>query len=239
VRVGAARCAPRDNQFRKRTRRDAVARDTLALVGVLLALVVVNLAGARTTGVAAVDAANPAELVDSVAHTLLTAIDAHRDEYRSDPTELDSLVRRVVLPHFDTKLAAQLVLARHWDDADLEQRRRFIDAFYHSVLHNYGAELVDFNLDRLRVLPYRGNPGANYATVNTWVRRRNGEQVEVDYSLHRTGQGWKVYDVTISGVSYLLSFRDDFGEEIEQKGLNELISRLEGEYEHVTPTKND
>jgi phospholipid transport system substrate-binding protein len=217
------------------TTRDGKARDTPALVGMLLTLVVVNLAGARTAGVAAGDTGNPAEFVDSVAHTLLTAIDARRDEYRRDPAELDSLVLRVLLPHFDTKLAARLVLARHWHDASLEQRRRFTDAFYHSVLHNYGAELVDFNLDRLRVLPYRGDPAATYATVSTLVGRRNGEQVQVDYSLHRTGQGWKVYDVTISGISYLLSFRDDFGEEIEQKGLNELISRLEGEYEHVTP----
>jgi phospholipid transport system substrate-binding protein len=218
--------------------RDGIARGTSALVGALLALVVVNVTRAGS-GAAARDGGDPAALVASVARTLLTAIDARRDEYRSDPAELDSLVLQVLLPHFDTKLAARLVLGRHWDDASLEQRRRFTDAFYHSVFHNFGAELVDFALDRLRVLPYRGDPAATYATVNTLVRRRDGEQVHVDYSLHRTKGGWKVYDVTVSGVSYLLSFRDNFGEEIEQKGLNELISRLEGQEEHLTPAKSD
>ena len=61
----------------------------------------------------------------------------------------------------------------------------------------------------------------------------------MDYSLHRTRRGWKVYDVTVSGIGYLLSFRNDFGEEIEQKGVNELISRLEGQDEHLAPAKSD
>ena len=217
--------------------RSGGARGAPALVGALLALLVVNIAGGRTAGVPAVDTGNPAELIDSVAHTLLTDIDVNRDQYRTGSVKLDKLVRQVLLPHFDSELAARLVLARHWGDASIEQRRRFIDAFYRSVLHNYGAELVDFNLDRLQVLPYRGDPEATYSTVHTLVHRSNGELVHVDYSLHRTGHDWKVYDVTIAGISYLLSFRDDFGEEIEQKGLNDLISRLESGYGRVTAAK--
>lgn len=217
--------------------RSGGARGAPALVGALLALVVVSVADARTAAVPAGDTGNPAELIDSVARTLLTDIAAHRDQYRTDSAKLDNLVGRVLLPHFDSKLAARLVLARHWDDASMEQRRRFIDAFRQLVVHNFGAELVDFNLDRLQVLPYRGDPAATNSTVNTLVRRRNGEQIRVKYSLQRAGQGWKVYDVTIAGISYLLSFRDDFREEIEQKGLDELISRLESEYGLVTAAK--
>jgi phospholipid transport system substrate-binding protein len=180
--------------------------------------------------VSAVDTDNPADVITSVARSLLTDIATHRDQYRADSAKLDNLVRAVVLPHFDSTLAARLVLAHHWDDASVEQRRRFIDAFYHFLLNNFGADLVDFSLGRLQVLPYRGDPDATYAEVRTLVRRRNGDLVHVDYSLHRSKQGWKVYDIAFQGISYLTSFRGDFAEEIEQKGLDELISRLQSEY---------
>ncbi len=173
---------------------------------------------------------DPSDLVATVARTLLTDIAAHRSQYASDPASLDKLVRTVVLPQFDSDLAARLVLARQWDNASPVQRQRFIDAFYHLLLHNLGADLVGFSLNRLQVLPYRGDPGATYATVETLVRRQNGELVHINYSLHRSSQGWKVYDIAFEGISYLTSFRQDFAEEIEQKGLNELISRLEANY---------
>ena len=50
----------------------------------------------------------------------------------------------------------------------------------------------------------------------------------VSYGLRKTPQGWKVWDVVIEGISYVKSFREDFGLEIDQKGLDTLLSRLEG-----------
>lgn len=61
------------------------------------------------------------------------------------------------------------------------------------------------------------------------MRCRNGDRVQINYSLYRTEQRWKVYDIGIEGVSFLTSFREDFSEEIEQKGLDELIDRLQGD----------
>ena len=49
----------------------------------------------------------------------------------------------------------------------------------------------------------------------------------MNYALHQTDQGWKAWDVVIEGISYVKSFRDDFGAEIDQKGLDEVIQRLE------------
>ena len=55
----------------------------------------------------------------------------------------------------------------------------------------------------------------------------NGQRVPVNYSLRKTAEGWKAYDVQIEGVSYVKSFRTDFGSEIQQKGLEPVIQRLE------------
>jgi phospholipid transport system substrate-binding protein len=97
--------------------------------------------------------------------------------------------------------------------------------------------LLDFTPDRLKILPFQGKEGENSVTVKSEVRRDNGSRVPVNYSLRKTPQGWKAYDVTIEGVSYLKSFRTDFGTEIQQKGLDALIERLEKQAETGLVTK--
>jgi phospholipid transport system substrate-binding protein len=176
---------------------------------------------------AAVDASGPSQLIDTAAGAMLKDLDAHRADYRANPGKVHVLVDQVLLPHFDTEYAARLVLGRHWAAASDDQRQRFIKAFYKSLLSNYGDALVDFTADKLKVFPYTGDPNAPYATVRTQVRRSDGSLVAVNYSLRRTEQGWKAWDVVIEGISYVKSFRDDFGAEIDQKGLDEVISRLE------------
>jgi phospholipid transport system substrate-binding protein len=189
--------------------------------------------------VAVVDT-DPGKLIETAAQAMLAELDAHRAEFRKDPAKINDLVDRILLPHFDTSYSARLVLGRHWNAATPEQRQRFIDGFYHSLLTNYGTALLDFTGDRLKVFPYKapeaassgaaGSNGAsasNNATVRTQVRKDDGSTVAVNYSLHRTDKGWMAWDVIIEGISYVKSFRDDFGAEIDQKGLDAVIERLE------------
>jgi phospholipid transport system substrate-binding protein len=209
-------------------------RSWLVVAALLLTLVTAPLLAAAapapaTSGDLAtqVDASGPGTLIQTAASAMLKDLDAHRAEYRKDPEKVHHLVDQVLLPHFDTEYSARLVLGRHWNAATADQRTRFVNAFYKSLLSNYGDALVDFTADRLKVYPYKGDPNAQYATVRTEVRRDDGTQVAVNYSLHRTDQGWKAWDVIIEGISYVKSFRDDFGSEIDEKGLDAVIARLE------------
>src|SRR5882757_4388932 len=179
------------------------------------------------------DDETPDQVVNSVARDLLTDIDQHRDAYRKDTTQLRKLIDKYLLPRFDSEYAAKLVLGKHWREATPEQRKQFIDGFYQSMIANYGTAVIDFSLDRLNILPYKGNPGDTTATVRSEVRRSNGATVPVNYTLHTVDGGWKAFDVTIEGVSYVKSFRTDFGSEIDQKGLDEVIKRLQSKQ---TPT---
>jgi phospholipid transport system substrate-binding protein len=176
---------------------------------------------------AAPSALGPQELVENSAKRMLVELDANRPMYAKDPAKLDALVGNVLLPNFDTEYAARLVLGQTWRTATPEQRKRFVDAFYHSLLHNYGAALVNFTADRFVILPYKGDPGDVTATVRTEVKRSSGEKVPVNFSLRKTDGVWKAWDVVIEGISYVKSFRTDFGSEIQQKGLDEVIDRLE------------
>ena len=171
----------------------------------------------------------PQQLVENSAKRMLQELDANRAMYKADPAKLDALVGNVLLPNFDTEYAARLVLGQSWRTATPEQRKRFVDAFYHSLLRNYGAALVDFTADRFVVLPYKGDPGDTTATVRTEVKKASGDKVPVNFSLHKTPDGWKAWDVVIEGISYVKSFRTDFASEIQQKGLDDVINRLEKE----------
>jgi phospholipid transport system substrate-binding protein len=171
----------------------------------------------------------PQELVENSAKRMLVELDANRPMYAKDPAKLDSLVANVLLPNFDTEYAARLVLGQTWRTATPDQRKRFVDAFYHSLLHNYGSALVDFTADRFNILPFKGDPADTMATVRTEVKRSNGERVPVNFSLRKVDGMWKAWDVVIEGISYVKSFRTDFGAEIQQKGLDEVIGRLESE----------
>lgn len=170
---------------------------------------------------------DPGQLIETAAQAMLRELDAHRDEYRRDPAKINGMVDRILLPHFDTDYSARLVLGRHWNTSTPEQRQRFVDAFYHSLLNNYGAALLDFTADRLKVIPYKGDAASANATVRTQVRKNDGTIVAVNYSLHHTARGWMAWDVVIEGISYVKSFRDDFGAEIDAHGIDALIDRLE------------
>ena len=202
----------------------------------ILAVFALGLAGATYAAdpPAAAPAATPStlgpqELVENSAKRMLVELDANRPMYAKDPAKLDALVANVLLPNFDTEYAARLVLGQTWRTATPEQRKRFVDAFYHSLLRNYGAALVDFTADRFAILPYKGDPGDTTATVRTEVKRSSGDKVPVNFSLRKVDGVWKAWDVVIEGISYVKSFRTDFGSEIQQKGLDEVISRLETE----------
>jgi phospholipid transport system substrate-binding protein len=173
------------------------------------------------------DAGDPAALVQATAQGMLEELDKHRDEYRRDPAKVAALVDKFLMPHFDTETSARVVLGQFWRNATPDQRQRFISAFTRSLVSNYGDSLVAFTSDRLKIFPSRLEPGATTATVRTEVRRRNGDSVSVNYSLRLTPQGWKAWDVVIDGISYVKSYREDFGAQIEQQGLDKVIKRLE------------
>ena len=199
-----------------------------------------QVAAATTDGKPAptqVDASGPSQLIESSANIILSGIDKRRAEFRKDPTGLYQLVEQTLLPNFDTPYAAQLVLGQHWRNATPEQRKRFVDAFYQSLLYTYGDAMVDFTADRLKVLPTKVAPTDERATVRTEIKRSNGTKVGVNYSLRKVNGEWKAWDVVIDGISYVKSYREDYGAEVQQKGLDAVITRLEAKAQSARATK--
>lgn len=189
---------------------------------------------ALVSGTTATPGPGPQELMEKVSRELQHAIDSDREALAEDPAKLRALIDRLLLPNFDTDYAARMVLGRHWRDASESQRKRFIEAFYQSLMKDYGDAMLQFKRDELKILPFRGDPAASTATVRTEVMR-DGKVVPVNFTLRRTPDGWKAWDVTIEGISYARNFRNDFGTEVDQQGLEHLIRRLETQNAGAAP----
>lgn len=203
---------------------------TLLAAGALLAgaaITVTPVMAQSAPAAAGATSEQPSEIVQAAAQGILKDLDASRDLYRKDPSKVSALVDKYLLPHFDTEYAARLVLAKYWRTATDDQKKRFVDAFYHSLLSNYGNALAAFTSDRLKVFPSNVSPTDDHATVRTTVKRDSGDFLAVNYELRKEPTGWKAYDVNIDGISYVKSYREDFGTQIEQKGIESVITRLQ------------
>ena len=193
----------------------------------ILVLIAGGLAVAGEGAATAQTQPGPSEVVESAARSMLKDLDADRAAYRKDPSKVGALVEKYLLPHFDIPYAARLVLGKHWANATPAQRERFANAFYRTLVDNYGSALAEFTSDRLKVFPTKVEPNADRASVRTEVTRDNGDKVPVSYSLRKTDDGWKAWDVVIEGISYVKSFREDFGSAIDSQGLDAVIERIE------------
>jgi phospholipid transport system substrate-binding protein len=171
---------------------------------------------------------SPNDVVQAAADALAVALDGRKDELDGDRDALYALVDDILLPIFDRRYAAQLVLGKHWRNASDDEREDFVEAFYGSLLHKYSDGVLQFNQDSLEILPFRGDDTKPRATVKTIVRLDNGTKVPVNYGVVKRESGWMMFDVTIEGISYVRNFRTELNAEIQTKGLRAVINRLNG-----------
>lgn len=172
---------------------------------------------------------SPDAVIQGAVDELTEKLSGRREELAENRDELYELIDQVLLPRFDRKLAAQLVLAKHWRTASDEQRERFINAFYNSLLRKYADGLLEFDEDRIEVLEFRGDTSAKRSLVKTSVTLDDGTQVPVHYDLVNRGDRWLIFNVKVEGVSYVSNYRTELDSEIRTSSLQAVIDRLESE----------
>jgi phospholipid transport system substrate-binding protein len=172
-------------------------------------------------------------LITSSADRMLAALHGGGDDLRNNPARLRALAERNLVPHVDFEQVSRLVLGRNWRTATPEQRRRFIQEFKRFVVRFYTAALIqytegsDIPQDVMRFLPLRAGPGDTRVTVSSRVKQPGSSQaIPVDYRLSFSGGQWKVYDVSVDGVSLVASYRSSFANQVRARGLDGLITQL-------------
>ena len=175
------------------------------------------------------DPGPPDAVIEGAVAELSEKLRGRKEELAENRDELYDLIDKILLPRFDRKLAAQLVLAKHWRSASNEQRERFINAFYNSLLRKYADGLLEFDEDRIEVIEFRGDTSAKRSLVKTDVTLDDGTQVPVHYDLVNRGDRWLIFNVKVEGVSYVSNFRTELDAEIRASSLEAVIDRLESE----------
>lgn len=192
------------------------------LLVALVATMGLSLAATATTD-------SPNAIIDSAVVQLTEMLDGRKEELSADRKALYQLIDEILLPRFDRKFAAQVVLAKHWRTASAEQKTRFIEAYYQALVRKYADGVLEFDPDRIKVLPYRGDQSRPRTRVRSEVMLDDSTKVAVDYELVKRDSGWLVFNVVIEGVSYVRNFRAELDAEIRGSSLEAVISRLEGE----------
>lgn len=175
------------------------------------------------------DAGSPDLVIEGAVQELTEKLDGRKDELAEDKDALYALIDEILLPRFDRKFAAQLVLAKHWRTANEEERTRFIDAFYNSLLAKYADGILEFDENRIEVMPFRGDLEARRSLVKTNVTLDDGTRVPVHYDLVNRGDRWLIFNVKVEGVSYLSNYKKELDAEIRKTSLIAVIERLESE----------
>ena len=172
---------------------------------------------------------SPNEVIESSVTLLAEKLDGRQQELAGNRDELYAIIDEILMPRFDRRFAAQVVLAKHWRTASEEQRTRFIEAFYRAMLRKYADGVLEFDPDMIEVLPFRGDATKKRTKVRSTVLMDDGSKVAVDYELVKRKAGWLVFNVVIEGVSYVRNFRAELDSEIRGSSLEAVIERLEGE----------
>ena len=176
----------------------------------------------------------PEELVRKVTQDVLDAIRSDKQLAAGDKQKALKLAEEKVLPLIDFEEATRLAVGRAWAQATPEQRKKLVEEFRRMLVRTYSNAISAYEGQTMQVLPVRMKPGDTEVTVHNRYIRAGGTPLPVDYQMHKTDQGWKIYDITVEGVSLVLTYRSEFDAVVKQSGIDGLIKRLE---EKNTPAK--
>jgi len=180
-------------------------------------------------------AGNPApdQLLQEAMQTMVAKLNARREAIARDPTIVQQLAEKILLPHVDFITASRQVLGKYWRRASREQKLAFVREFRTLMLRFYssalGKYLRDHDLDPSMFVfaPLRAAPDARQVTVHMELHPPDGgKPVAVNFRMHHSSKGWRVYDLAIDGVSLISTYRTSFAGQIRQDGLDALIARL-------------
>ena len=168
----------------------------------------------------------PEELVKKVTAEVMQAIKTDKQLAAGDRQKALKLVEEKILPHVDFEEATRLAVGRGWAQANAEQKKKLVTEFKNMLIRTYSNAISAYEGQEMKVLPSRVKPGDTDATVRNQFIRPGGKPVLVDYSMRKTDQGWKIYDIVVEGVSLVLTYRSEFDAVVKQEGIDGLIKRL-------------
>ena len=177
------------------------------------------------------DSLLPDEMITSSIDSMNSQLGDQENKRRleDEKDELYSIIDSTLSPYFQKQYAGRLVLNKHWTKTDTDQRARFTEGLYQSLVKSYALTLLNFEVSNIKVLPIvEITDQTKKLTVKSEVLYK-GEVIPMNFSFGLFRDGWRFFDVRIEGVSYIKNYRNQFDAEITAVGIDAVIERLESE----------
>ena len=177
------------------------------------------------------DSLLPDEMITSSIDSMNSQLGDQENKRRleDEKDELYSIIDSTLSPYFQKQYAGRLVLNKHWTKTDTDQRVRFTEGLYQSLVKSYALTLLNFDVSNIKVLPIvEITDQTKKLTVKSEVLYK-GEVIPMNFSFGLFRDGWRFFDVRIEGVSYIKNYRNQFDAEITAVGIDAVIERLESE----------
>lgn len=193
---------------------------TASLVGLFLALQV------YLSSPLAADIIAPDVMLKQTSDEVIAVIKEKREQLKEDPDLVYDLVNEYILPHLDEVTIAKLAMGKNWRDASREQKIEFINEFRNLLIRTYGKSLSEFSDQEINYFPVKMKEGEEKVVVKSEVLQPGGPSIPVSYRMRIKDDSWKVYDLSIDGVSLVTSYRGTFDQEVRKGGIDGLLKYL-------------
>jgi phospholipid transport system substrate-binding protein len=169
----------------------------------------------------------PNALLQATTLEVIAAMKQERDQHGGQQKRIASLIETKVVPLFDFSRMTQLAVARSWRTATPGQQAALTAAFKALLVRTYSSALSSYRDQVIEFRSLRSAPAATEVTVKSVVKQSGTAPIAMDYDMEKTPAGWKVYDITVAGISLVTSYRDSFSEMVRDGGVDGLIKALE------------
>ena len=191
------------------------------IYGCLLAMVWSVAAAAQSTDLA------PDVQAKKVTEEVLAIIRADKEIQAGNTRKILDLVEAKVLPHFNFTRMTRLAVGAPWRRASSAQQQSLTNEFRLLLVHTYTNAFTQYRDQVVEYKPLKLQPGDTEVVVRSLVKQKGGgDPIDINYSMEKIDSGWKVYDVTIAGVSLVQNYRSTFSSEIQKAGIDGLIATL-------------
>jgi len=172
---------------------------------------------------------DPVNLLQTLADRMIAGLKANQATLKANPSVVYGLAYKVVVPYADLDYMSKRVLPPQiWNRASANQRSKFESEFTKLLVRTYASALSDYSNQTVQFFPVRGGfRGKSTIMVSSQINRSDGPSVSVTYRLVAFGSTWKLYDLSVEGVSLLESFRSQFADKLSQGNMDDLIRDLQ------------
>ncbi len=171
----------------------------------------------------------PDALIKRLSADVLDTIKADKSLQSGDVSKIVALVDSKIMPNVNFQRMTASAVGPAWRQATPEQQKRLQDEFKTLLVRTYSGALAQVSSDQaITVKPLRAAPADTDVMVRSEVKGK-GEPIQLDYRLEKTpgqGSGWKIYNLNVLGVWLVETYRSQFAQEINAKGIDGLITTL-------------